>query len=151
LQAYRIPQLICAVAASLALAACSSQPNPPQAPDAIAVLQNIPPADPAKYKDLHEKKSWRNPYIVVRSDSARLLTGVTANEEQILKPDEVVDALAHLPPSAWPYGRVAAILVQEASGSSEQEKVALRRNRGTVAGELQRARVEIAWMPTTAP
>jgi len=67
----------------------------------------------------------------------------------------VLDALARLPASAWPYGRVAAILVQEPSGSSErsseqsseQQKIALRRNRGTVAGELGRAHVEIVWMP----
>jgi hypothetical protein len=149
LPANLIPQLICVVAASVALAACSTQANPPQAPDVVALLQSIPSADQAKYKDSLEKKSWRNPYVVVRGDGVRLLTGVTANEEQILKSDELLDALARLPTSAWPYGRVAAVLVQEPSRDSEQEKVNLRRNRGTVAGELQRAHVEIAWMPMT--
>jgi hypothetical protein len=119
-------------------------------PDAVALLQNISRADPAKYSDSHDKKSWRNPYLVVRSDGVGLLTGVTANEEQILKPNEVLDALARLPVSAWPYGRVVAVLVQETAAGSEREKIALRRNRGTVAGELQRAHVEIMWMqPTT--
>lgn len=143
---------------SIVLASCSSQPNTPPDPDAMVVLQNIPPANPAKYADLREKKNWQNPYLVVRADGVGLLTGVTANQEQILKPEELLIALAHLPPSAWPYGRVAAILVQEApAGSgrgseqrSEQQKIALRRNRGTVAGELQRAHVEIVWMAAPA-
>jgi hypothetical protein len=145
---------VCALAMSLALAACSSRSDTQSAPDAFAVLQNIPAANPAKYADLREKKNWQNPYLVVRADGVGLLTGVTANQEQMLKPEEVLDTLAHLPPSAWPNGRVVAILVQEASGgsiqnseqTSDQQKIALRRNRGTVAGELERAHIEIVWM-----
>jgi hypothetical protein len=56
--------------------------------------------------------------------------------------------LAHLPPSAWPLGRVAAILVQDAPAGSEKQQIALRRNRGTVAGELEHAQVAIVWMTT---
>ncbi|MGA9979679.1 MAG: hypothetical protein WBQ08_13740 [Candidatus Sulfotelmatobacter sp.] len=151
-------QAACALALSIiVLAACSSQANAPPAPDAFVVLQNIPAANPTKYADLREKKNWQNPYLVVRADGVGLLTGVTANQERMLKPEEVLDALARLPSSAWPYGRVTAILVQEPSGgseqsserNSEQQKVALRRNRGTVAGELERAHVEIVWMAPT--
>lgn len=149
---------ICALASGLPLAACSRSDTQP-APDAFVTLQNIPAASPAKYAGLQEKKNWQNPYLVVRPDGVGLLTGVTANQEQILKPEEVLDTLARLPSSAWPYGRVVAILAQEPSGSSredsernsEQQKVALRRNRGTVAGELQRAHVEIVWMPSPTP
>lgn len=150
MRASRATQLISALATSIALGACSSQPNTP-APDAIVVLQNIPAADPTKYADSREKKNWQNPYLIVRSDNVGLLTSVTANQEKILKPEEVLDALAHLPRSAWPFGRVAAILVQESPSSSEQEKVALRRNRGAVAGALERAHVEIDWMPAPKP
>lgn len=158
MRASRSAQRSCALIASLLLAACTSQSTQP-ALDALVALQNIPAANPARYAGLQEKKSWQNPYLVVRADGVGLLTGVTANQEQLLKPEEVLDTLAQLPSSAWPYGRVAAILVQEPSvGSerrseqsseqgSEQQMVALRRNRGTVAGELERAHVEIVWMP----
>lgn len=146
---------ICLIATSLTLAACSSQPSAQPAPDAFAVLQSIPAANPAKYADSREKKNWQNPYLVVRAENVGLLTGVTANQEQMLKPEDVLDTLAHLPPSAWPYGRVAAILVQQIptgpEQSAEQQRVALRRNRGTVAGELERAHVEIVWMPAATP
>lgn len=140
----------CALATSLVLFACSSRSDTQPAPDAFLVLQNIPAANPARYADLREKKNWQNPYLVVRADGVGLLTGVAANQERMLKPEEVPDTLAQLPSSAWPYGRVAAILVQGVPGSSEQrseqQMVALRRNRGTVAGELERAHVEIVWM-----
>jgi hypothetical protein len=139
----------CALAISLALVACSSRSDTQPAPDAFAVLQTVPAANPAKYADLREKKNWQNPYLVVRADGIGLLTGVAANQEQILKLEDVVDTLAHLPASAWPYGRVVAILVQEASGSSiptSEQQI-----RGTVTGELERAHVEIVWIPATKP
>ena len=141
----RATNLICALAASILLSACPSQPVQ-SAPDAVVLLQNIPPANPAKYADAREKKVWQNPYLIIRAESIGLLSGVSANEERLLKPEEVLDALASLPPSAWPYGRVAAVLVQEEPGNSEPEKVALRRNRGAVAGALESAHTEIVWM-----
>lgn len=122
----------------------------------MTVLQKIPAANPAKYADAPEKKAWQNPYLIVRAENVGLLSGVSANEEHLLKPDEVLDALASLPASAWPYGRVAAILVQEvqvqeAPGNSELKKVALRRNRGAVAGALEHAHIEIVWMAPPKP
>ena len=128
------------------LTACSA-PTAPKAPDAATLLQKIPAANPGKYPNLRESKSWRNPYLVIRADRVGLLTDVTANEEQILKPEEVLDALARLPASAWPYGRAVAILVSEERGSSDQGKAQLRRNRGLVAGALENAHVAIRWIP----
>lgn len=75
-----------------------------------------------------------------------MLTGVAANEEQILKPAEVLNALARLPASAWPYGRAVAILVEEKPAISEPDKIALRRNRGIVEGDMEGARVAIVWI-----
>jgi hypothetical protein len=133
---------------SFSVAACSRQSAPPP-PDAATLLQAIAAADPAKYPSLQETRHWSNPYLVVRPDAVGLLTGVTANEEQILKPEEVLNALARLPVLAWPYGRVVAILVDEKPAASEQDKIALRRNRGIVAGDLESAHVAIHWIPTS--
>ena len=137
-----LPGLI--VAMSFSLAACSRHDVPP-APDASALLQNIGAPDPEKYPT-QENKHWGNPYLVIRADKIGLLSGAAANEEQMLKPEEVLPALAHLPASAWPYGRVVAILVQEKPTASEQEKIALRRSRGIVAGDLESAHVAIHWI-----
>jgi hypothetical protein len=132
---------------SLSTVACSRPSAPP--PDAATLLQSVVPADAAKYPFLQESKHWSNPYLVIRPDAVALLTSVAANEEQILKPEEVLSALARLPASAWPYGRAVAILVDERPTSSEQEKIALRRNRGIVEGDLEGAHVEIRWIPTS--
>jgi hypothetical protein len=127
------------------LVACSRQSAPaPQ--DPATLLQTIPSADSAKYSSPHSSKHWGNPYLVIRPDAVGMLTGVAANEEQILKPEEVLNALSRLPASAWPYGRAVAIVVDEKPTSSEQDKIALRRNRGIVAGDLEGAHVAINWI-----
>jgi hypothetical protein len=132
---------------SLPVAACSRQTQSP-VPDSAAHLQAIPAADPAKFPSLKETRHWSNPYLVIRPDTVGLLTGIAAYEEQILKPEEVLSALARLPASAWPYGRAVAILVEERPASSEQDRIALRRNRGIVAGDLESAHVAISWIST---
>jgi hypothetical protein len=108
------------------------------------LLRSIVPADPQKYPPA--AKQWSNPYLVIRADRVGLLSNAAPNEEQVLKPEEVLNALAQLPASAWPYGRAVAILVEEKQTSSPQEKVALRRNRGIVEGDLDEAHVAIRWM-----
>ena len=127
--------------------ACSQQSALPP-PDAATRLQSIAAADPAKYPPLQEAKHWSNPYLVIRADRVGLLTGIAANEEQKLKPEEVLNALAQLPASAWPYGRAVAILVDEKAAAPEPEKIALRRIRGILQGDLQSAHVAIHWIPT---
>jgi hypothetical protein len=133
---------------SLSLTACARQ-DVPAPPDAATQLQAIPSADSTKYPSLQEAKHWSNPYLVIRPDAVGLLSSVAASEEQILKPGEVLDTLARLPASAWPYGRAVAILVNEKPSSSEQDKIALRRTRGIVEGDLQGAHVAINWIPTS--
>jgi hypothetical protein len=39
--------------------------------------------------------------------------------------------------------------VEEKPAASEPDKIALRRNRGIVAGDLQGAHVAIHWIPTS--
>lgn len=140
--------LIFVLTMSVAFAGCSRQSAPPP-PDAASVLQAIAAADPAKYPALKETRQWSNPYLVIRPDAVGLLTGIAANEEQILKPEEVLKALARLPASAWPYGPAVAILVDEKPAASEAEKIAIRRSRGIVGGDLQGAHVAIQWIPTS--
>jgi hypothetical protein len=91
-------------------------------------------------------KTWRNPYLIVRVDGVGLLD-VSNNEQQIVDPDKLSEALARLPGSAWPYGRVVAIQEMSVTGS-EQDKAKLRRNRALVAGALESMQVLINWVPS---
>jgi len=126
-----------------ALAGCTKQPEP-QAPDPQTILQAIPPADSAKYKHIQDMKKWRNPYLIVRADGVALLD-VADSAEIVMKPDELLPALAKLPASNWPYGRVVAAVAGVVG--SEQDKVAIRRNKGIVGGLLQGAHIAVEWVP----
>ncbi|HWJ47852.1 MAG TPA: hypothetical protein VNS62_09375, partial [Candidatus Udaeobacter sp.] len=64
-----------------------------------------------------------------------------------MKPDELLPALAKLPASNWPYGRVVAAAEVGVTGS-EQQKIAIRRNKGIVGGLLQGAHIVVEWVPS---
>jgi hypothetical protein len=127
------------------MAACSPQPSAAPAADPGSVLQAIPAADAAQYERIQDMKSWRNPYLIVRADGVALLDSAD-NAEIILKPDELLAALARLPAAKWPYGRVVAA-AETGLRTSEQEGVAIRRNKGIVGGMLEGAHVAVKWVP----
>jgi hypothetical protein len=130
----------------ISLVACSSQPDPPKPPAPEVVLQAIPAADLAQVERIHDMKSWRNPYLIVRRDGVALLDAAD-NTEIILKPEELLPALAALPASNWPLGRVVAA-TQNTRAVSEQDQVEIRRNKGIVGGMLEGAHVAIKWVPS---
>jgi len=132
------------VLAGIALVACSSQQNAAKPPDPAAQLQAIPAADPAQFGRIHDMKNWRNPYLIVRPDGVALLDAADSAEIR-LKPDELLPALAALPASNWPYGRVVA--AEDSAHASEQDGVAIRRIRGIVGGMLEGAHVAVKWVP----
>lgn len=120
-----------------------SQPHADLPPsDPVVRLQSIPPALPEKYKN-SARKNWQNPYLIIRPNGIGLVDLANA-EIHILKPDEVVAALAALPPSAWPYGRVVAI--EELKGASDPERLQIRTNRALLAGTLESIKVGINWL-----
>jgi hypothetical protein len=138
---------------SMSLVVLASCAKPPRAPEETvaavspeARIQQIPAADPQKYSGMRDMKAWRNPYLVVRLDGVGLLD-VSNNEQQIVDPDKLSAAMAKLPASAWPYGRVVAI--QEISAAStDEDKAKLRKNRALVAGTLESMQVLIDWVPS---
>jgi hypothetical protein len=133
--------------ATASIVACS---RPPQIAEKFQAspevrIQQIPSVDPEKFSGARDTKAWRNPYLMVKKDGIWLVD-LDNNEERLVKSDQLLDALAALPASAWPYGRVVA--VQEiGSAGSEEDKVALRRNRAILAGTLESAKVLINWLP----
>jgi hypothetical protein len=107
-------------------------------------LQSIPAANAEVYKKV-DLKAWKNPYIIVRPDGVGLLD-VTNNEEHILKIDDLPEALAKLPASAWPYGRVVA-LADDRSPAADKGRI--RENKATIASMLHSSQVEIEWVPSS--
>ncbi len=136
----------CVVMLAAILVGCTEQPTPP-APDPQAMLQAIPPADSAKYKHIRDMKNWQNPYLIVRADGVAMFDAAD-NTEIVLKPDDLLPALAELPAAKWPYGRVVAATEQGTKGISEQDKVAIRRNKGILGGLLEGAQIAVDWVPS---
>lgn len=133
------------IVATATLFACSQQQAPP-APDPQTILQAIPAAKSAEYDRIRDMKTWRNPYLIVRSDGVALYD-VADNAEIRLKPDELLPALANLPASNWPYGRVVAA-AETTTRSSDQDAAAIRRNKGIIGGMLEGAHIAVKWVPS---
>ncbi len=137
----RFATLVCL---SLLGVACNSR-QAADISDPAAALQTIPGADSAQYENIQDMKKWRNPYLIVRTDGVTLYDAADS-AEILLKTDEVLPALGKLPPANWPYGRVVA--VAESSGTkTEQDAVAIRRNKGILGGMLEGAHVAVKWVP----
>ena len=131
------------------LAGGKSSKPPASAPAAAAAaLQAIPAVDRSTYQLPRDLNKWENPYLIVRADGVGLLD-VANNEIHIFNADEVPDALAKLPTTAWPYGRIVAIAEAAPAGNSEEERSVIRKNRAVVAGSLQSMQVLIHWVPKT--
>ena len=123
---------------------CSPKPQSPPSPSPAAVLESIPAVDPAHYQLNRDAKNWQNPYLVVRPDGIGLVD-LKNSEILILKPEQVPDALAKLPRSAWPYGRVVAV-AENSKNDSEQDHALMRKNRAILAGTLQSLQILIHWI-----
>ena len=139
-------RLLLSLLSGICLVGCSQQ-NAAQPPAPEVVLQAIPAADVAKIERIHDMKSWRNPYLIVRPDGVALLD-VADSAEIRLKPSELLPALAALPATNWPYGRVVAA-TENSAKASEGDGVAIRRNKGIVGGILQGAHIAVKWVPST--
>ena len=129
----------------ISLLSCTQQ-DTAKAPAPEVVLQAIPPADSAQFERVRDMRNWRNPYLIVRPDGVALLDAAD-NAEIRLKPAELLPALAALPASNWPYGRVVAAAENSTKGS-DQDGVAIRRNKGIVGGILENAHIAIKWVPS---
>ena len=131
------------------ISSCSKPPVLLQQP-ALSVspearIQQIPPADPKKYREVSgDYRNWQNPYLIIRKDGVGLLD-VANDEQRLIKLEDLTQALAQLPPSAWPYGRVVA--VQENGVRATGDDVLIRKNRGIALGTLEGLHILVSLGP----
>lgn len=108
------------------------------------LLEQIPPPGKSQYMGIHTRDGWENPFLVVSAKTVSLrvmnpappqsnmlpgtlLQPVSARKHVLdLRPSDLPEALASLPPSAWPYGRVIA--VEEDPSEVRANRVPIRRN-----------------------
>jgi hypothetical protein len=132
--------------ATAALLSCTQEQAAPS-PDPQTILQAIPSANSSQYDRIRDMKTWRNPYLIIRTDGV-VLYDVADSAEIRLKPEELLPALANLPASNWPYGRVVAA-AENNLRSSDEDRAKIRRNKGIIGGVLEGAHIAIKWVPST--
>lgn len=143
---------LCVSALTVSLALSLSCAKPPRAPEEAAAtvspetrIEQIPPADPEKYRNVRDYKDWKNPYLFIRKDGVALLD-VSNNEQRLFKPEDLPTVLAQLPQNAWPYGRAVAVS-ENGVLSSADDAVQIRKNRGIVLGTLESLHILVPLMP----
>ena len=112
----------------------------------------IPPPSKSRYMAVHSFDSWENPYITIQPGmltlhvlladtnpgafgSGGMLRPVGARREELnIGFDKLGEAMAAIPESAWPYGRVVA--VEEAHKTPAKQEPLVRRNLETTVGTL---------------
>jgi hypothetical protein len=116
-----------------------------------AQLAAIPLPTKSLYVDVREPSAWTNPFISVGSDmmSLRILMAdantsnigegtmlrpaAARRQEVQLRPSELASAVIAIPSSAWPYGRVIAIV---AGPADLKDRPKVRRNLETAIQQL---------------
>jgi hypothetical protein len=107
-------------------------------------LAQIPLPTKSLYIDVHDPAAWTNPFLSVNADTISLRvmaddsTSAAASQDTMLRPaaarrqeldinlKDLPAALVALPPAAWHYGRVVAII--ESPRATAKERPLVRRN-----------------------
>jgi hypothetical protein len=118
--------------------------SPQQIDSARQQISFIPPPSKSRYMAVHSLSTWENPYLTVQQNIATLhVTVADANpstlgtggmlrpaaarrQDVIIRTSDLPQALAAVPESSWPYGRVVA--VEEAHDTPQSARPAVRRN-----------------------
>jgi hypothetical protein len=129
-----------------------------------AALALIPLPTKSMYVDVQEPSAWVNPFLSVDADTLNLrITLADANRSPIgkgtmlrpqaarrqqmqLRPVDLAQALAALPPAAWRYGRVIA--VAESPLASPKDRPKIRRNVEAVIQQLNDLGIVVDEWPT---
>jgi len=114
-----------------------------QASDRV-LLDQIPPPAKSRYMAIHTRSDWQNPLLIISKKTVTLrvmyppppqsnflpghiLQPTSARKRELeLRLGDLPEALASVPESSWPYGRVVAIEENPAEGPNN--RVQIRRN-----------------------
>lgn len=105
----------------------------------------IPPPDPNQYKSVQDGRDWRNPYISIQGDGINFLISSSPIVWTLIQADELSKTLTSLPVSAWPYGRVVAVV--DGGGPQSGTVESRKRNSAKAQKVLKALGVEINWWP----
>jgi len=141
---HREEQAVSDVAQKAASAEQKAQANATQEERRRAALAQIPLPTKSMYIGVRDPSAWLNPFLTVDADSVGLRVIVddsnpaAVSQDSMLRPaaarrqeldirlKDLPEALVALPPAAWHYGRVVAII--ESPLATPRERPVVRRN-----------------------
>ncbi len=115
-------------------------------------MEAVAPPSKSRYMAVHSYDGWENPYLTVqpamvtihllRADANTSSFGVggmlrplgARREDLSVSPGQLGEAIAAIPQSSWPYGRVVA--VEEAHKTPTSQEPIVRRNLEATVGTL---------------
>lgn len=115
-------------------------------------LEQVPAPTKGRYMAIHSFDSWQNPYLTVEPSMLVLhvtqadanptslgvggmLRPIAAREQAVsIRPEELGEAMAAIPQTAWPYGRVVAL--EEAHKTPAAVEPTVRRQMEAAINEL---------------
>ena len=103
---------ICGAALVLAIGAANALPSRPLQNDFVHAERlnvRIGPANPQRYKSIHDAKKWQNPILVIHADGIQVISRGLSSGDRTVAPTDLRQTLIDLPLTAWPYGRVVAV------------------------------------------
>jgi hypothetical protein len=117
-----------------------------------AQLEQIPLPTKSLYVNIHEPGAWENPFLSVGADTLTLRIAPAAaapsptgkgatphadaarRQEIQLHPGDLAKAIVAIPPAAWCYGRVIAVV--ESPQTNPKDRTMVRRNVETAIQQL---------------
>jgi hypothetical protein len=103
---------ICCAALVLTIGAASVLAGRPLQNDSTQAGRldaRIGPANPQRYKTIHDAKKWRNPILVIRAGAIQVMWTGLSSGERTVAPSDLRRTPITLQVTAWPYGRVIAV------------------------------------------
>jgi hypothetical protein len=106
----------------------------------LSTFRNLPPADKQLYHDVRDEKDWRNPYIIIDNRGFDIVGGASGSVEHL------ATALAALPKSAWPYGKVVAVSTTALRSRNDDQLI--QQNQTDALRILRDAGIEVKLWPS---
>ena len=124
---------ICGAALVLTIGAASALAGGPIQNDSVQAGRlnaRIGPANPQRYKSIHDAKDWKNPILVIRQDGIEVISKGLPSGQRTVASTDLQRTLIDLPVTAWPYGRVVAVqdIGLRAADLSDEQPIAHNRN-----------------------
>jgi hypothetical protein len=143
--------IICGAALVLTISAASVFVGRPMQNDTVEAGRlngRIGPANPQRYKSVHDARKWENPILVIRAEGVQVISQGLRSGERTVAPTDLRRTLINLPVTAWPYGRVVVVQDIGVRAADLSDGPAIDTNRKVTLAILKTLKVTVERWPS---